>query len=117
MALPFISLPLFIYWVILAWTAPGMAAEAESWPRSILKFTGGLASGALIHEGTHALVAGLTGTHLTWEVGTYNQPIGFTDHAESDAKSLAVYSAGFIAQVGGGGDHPPGGRNQQERQS
>jgi len=78
-----------------------MPAEVESLPVSILKFAGGLASSALIHEGAHALVAGLTGTRLTWEVGTYNQPIGFTDHAESEAKGLAVYSAGFIAQAGG----------------
>jgi hypothetical protein len=76
-------------------------AESHGWPLSVLKFAGGLASGALIHEGSHAFVAGLTGTHLTWEVGTYNQPIGFTDHADSAAKGLAVYSAGFIAQAAG----------------
>jgi hypothetical protein len=97
----FLSLLLLIFPVLFLSPLSAIAAEDEGWPLSILKFTGGLASGALIHEGGHALVAGVTGTHLTWEVGTYNQPIGFTDHAGSDAKGVAVYSAGFIAQAAG----------------
>ena len=93
--LPLISL------VLLLSPIPAAGAEDEGWPLSILKFASGLASGALIHEGSHALVAGLTGTRLTWEAGTYNQPIGFTDHAQSDAEGLAIYSAGFISQAAG----------------
>jgi hypothetical protein len=96
----FSLLPL-IFLVLLLFPIPASGTENEGWPLSILKFAGGLASGALIHEGGHALVAGVSGTHLTWEVGTYNQPIGFTDHAESDAKGVALYSAGFIAQATG----------------
>jgi hypothetical protein len=69
---------------------------------SVLKYTAGIATSALVHEGSHALVAGLTGTHLTWEAGTYNQPIGFTDHANSNAKGVAIYSAGLISQAIGG---------------
>jgi hypothetical protein len=66
---------------------------------SVLKYTAGIATSALVHEGSHALVAGLTGTHLDWEAGTYNQPIGFTDHANSDAKGVAIYSAGLLSQA------------------
>jgi hypothetical protein len=66
---------------------------------SVLKYTAGIAASMLVHEGSHALVAGLTGTHLTWEAGTYNQPIGFTDQANSDAKGVAVYSAGLLSQA------------------
>ncbi len=97
----FLSLLLLIFPVLLLPPLPATAAEDEGWPLSILKFAGGLASGALIHEGSHALVAAATGTRMTWEFGTYNQPIGFTDHAKSDAKGLAIYSAAFVAQAAG----------------
>lgn len=96
-----ISLLPLIFLVLLLSPIPASGTEDEGWPLSIFKFVGGLASGALIHEGSHGLVAGLTGTNMTWEAGTYNQPIGFTDHAQSDAKGLAIYSAGFIAQAAG----------------
>ena len=97
----FILLLPLIFPVLLLFPIPATAAEEEGWPLSILKFTGGLAAGALMHEGSHALVAAATGTRMTWEVGTYNQPIGFTDHANSDTKGLAIYSSGFIAQAAG----------------
>ena len=77
------------------------ASESESIYGSVLKFTAGVLSASLIHEGSHALVAGVTGTRLTWEVGTYNQPIGFTDHAGSKEKGVAVYSAGLLSQTAG----------------
>jgi hypothetical protein len=100
-AASFLSLLLLIFPVLLLFPLPATAAEDEGWPLSILKFAGGLVSGALIHEGSHALVAAATGTHLDWEVGTYNQPIGFTDHAKSDTKGLAVYAAPFFTQAAG----------------
>jgi hypothetical protein len=96
-----ISLLPLVFLALLLSPIPATGSEDEGWPLSILKFAGGLASGALIHEGSHALVAGSTGTRLTWEAGSYNQPIGFTDHAKSDAKGLAVYSAGFISHAAG----------------
>ncbi len=65
----------------------------------VLKFSAGIVAAALIHEGSHALVAGLTDTHMNWEIGNYNQPIGFTEKANSDAKGIAVYSAGLLSQV------------------
>ena len=66
---------------------------------SVLKFSAGIATSMLIHEGAHFLVAGATDTRMTWKVGTYNQFIGFTEHADSDAKGIAVYSAGLASQV------------------
>ena len=80
---------------------PTLAFAAESGPTygSVLKFSAGMAMGVVIHEGTHALVAGLTGTTLTWKIGTYNQPLGFTERANSDAKGIAIYSSGLISQA------------------
>jgi len=66
---------------------------------SILKFSAGVVAAALIHEGSHGLVAGITDTQMHWEIGTYNQPIGFTDKATSNAKGVAIYSAGLISQA------------------
>ena len=78
---------------------PAMAAEKDSVPVAILKYSAGLASAVFIHEGSHALVAGVTNTDLTWEIGNYNQPLGFTAYPTSDAKGVAIYSSGLIAQV------------------
>jgi len=66
---------------------------------SVLKFSAGLVTSMLIHEGAHALVAGVTDIHMSWKVGTYNQPIGFTENAGSDAKGVALYSSGLISQA------------------
>jgi hypothetical protein len=68
-------------------------------PVSLLKFTGGVISAFLIHEGGHALVAGVTGTDMDWEFGNYNQPIAFTEDADSDAAGLAVNAAGLTVQA------------------
>jgi hypothetical protein len=68
-------------------------------PISVLKFTGGVISAFLIHEGAHALVAGVTDTDMTWEFGNYNQPIAFTEESDSDAAGLAVNAAGLTAQA------------------
>ena len=68
---------------------------------STLKFSAGVVSAFLIHEGSHALVAGLTNTTMHWESGTLNQPIAFSENANSDAKGFAINSAGLISQVAG----------------
>lgn len=68
---------------------------------SFLKFSAGLVTAFAIHEGSHALVAELTDTDMDWEVGTYNQPLGFTEHATNDAKGFAVNSAGLLSHVVG----------------
>jgi hypothetical protein len=82
-------------------TTGAALSEEDGLAYSLLKFSAGIVAGALIHEGSHAFVAGVTGTHLSWETGTYNQPIGFTENAGSDAKGVAVYSAGFVSQAAG----------------
>ena len=68
---------------------------------SALKFSAGIASGFLIHEGSHALVAQLTDTDMHWEIGTLNQPLAFTFKTDSDWKGFAINSAGFISQAVG----------------
>lgn len=77
------------------------AAEDELTFLSITKFAAGIASGALIHEASHAAAGGLTGTPLYWEAGTYNQPLAFTAYTDNNAKGLAIYSAGLIMQAAG----------------
>jgi hypothetical protein len=74
-------------------------AEEKITYTATAKFLAGVASAALIHEGAHALVAGVTGTHMSWEMGNYNQPISFTESAESDSKGVALYSSGLISQL------------------
>jgi hypothetical protein len=68
---------------------------------SVLKFSTGIASAFLIHEGSHALVAQLTNTDMHWETGTFNQPIAFTENANTDSKGWAINSAGLISQAAG----------------
>jgi hypothetical protein len=82
---------------------PGLvkAAEDELTFRSITKFAAGIASSALIHEASHAVVAGLTGTPLNWEAGNYGQPLAFTANPDTNAKGWAIHSAGLITQAVG----------------
>lgn len=83
---------------LFSWISPAAQAE-EDLLSSILKFSAGVVGGALIHEGAHALVAGVTDTKMSWKNGTYNQPVGFTEEAKSKDKGVAVYSAGLLSQV------------------
>jgi hypothetical protein len=96
----FLSLGILFSWVMIP--SMTMAGEDSLSFVSILKYGGGILTGAMIHEGSHAAVAGLTGTHMNWESGTYNQPIGFTEKADSNVKGLFLYSAGFVSQAVGG---------------
>jgi len=54
----------------------------------------------MIHEGAHALVAGVTGTSTTWTVGDVNQPISFTERSKNHDTGLAINAAGLLAQAG-----------------
>ena len=67
-----------------------------------LKFSAGIVSAFLIHEGSHAVVAGLTNTDMDWKVGTLNQPFAFTENADTNWKGFLVNSAGLISQSVGG---------------
>ncbi|MDY7033884.1 MAG: hypothetical protein SVY10_18475 [Thermodesulfobacteriota bacterium] len=71
--------------------------ETVSWG-SLLKFYMGITAGFLIHEGSHAVVAGLTNTDMDWRWGDINQPFQFTEHASSDTEGAAINSAGLISQ-------------------
>ena len=74
------------------------AGEAGLTFKSTLKFSAGIVSAFLIHEGSHAVVAGLTNTDMDWEMGTLNQPFSFTENADTNWKGFAVNSAGLISQ-------------------
>jgi hypothetical protein len=65
---------------------------------STLKFSAGIVSAFLIHEGSHAVVAGLTNTDMDWKMGTLNQPFSFTENADTNWKGFVVNSAGLISQ-------------------
>ena len=67
----------------------------------VLKFSAGVVSAFMIHEGAHYLAGEMTGTNIDWEMGNYNQPIGFTEHAENDTDGVIVNSAGLVSQVVG----------------
>ena len=81
---------------------PASAAEEDMTYISVLKFYGGIAVAFSIHEGAHALVAALTDTDMDWEIGNYNQPLAFTEHAGSDENGAAINSAGLLCQAVGG---------------
>ena len=76
-----------------------MAFENEVTLKSTAKFFGGILAAHCLHEGAHALVAEAYDIKLDWETGTYNQPLAFTEHADSDSEGLAINSAGLLAQV------------------
>jgi hypothetical protein len=67
----------------------------------VLKFSAGVVSAFMIHEGAHYAAAQMTGTNMDWELGNYNQPIGFTEHSNNDTDGVIVNSAGLVSQVVG----------------
>jgi len=77
------------------------AGEDGSALGSTLKFSAGIVSGFLIHEGSHEVVARLTNTDMHWERGTLLQPLSFTHSADTNWKGFAINSAGFISQAVG----------------
>jgi hypothetical protein len=79
--------------------APLHAEDGGLSATAVAKFAAGIASSMLLHEGAHALVAAATNTHMSWKAGNYNQPIAFTEDASSDAKGVAIYSSGLLAQL------------------
>jgi hypothetical protein len=68
-------------------------------PKSFAKFTTGLIAAYALHETGHGIAAAATGTKMEWGIGTYNQPIGFTEQADTDTDGLLVHSAGLVTQV------------------
>ena len=66
---------------------------------SILKYSAGFFSAFMIHEGGHFLAGEATGTNMDWELGNYNQPLVFTEEADSDTDGLIINSAGLVTQA------------------
>lgn len=91
---------LVILLAVLSAPSSANAADDSFELKPVLKFAGGIVSAFMIHEGAHALVAGVTGTSMDWKVGDVNQPIQFTEHSTSISKGFAINSAGLLAQAG-----------------
>lgn len=89
---------------LCAWTSVA-AAEPEAtdtpygWSKTALEFSAGILATYAIHEGAHWAAAGITGTELEWESGTYNQPLGFTEDADSDTNGAVLHGAGLVGQA------------------
>jgi hypothetical protein len=66
---------------------------------SMLKYSAGVFSAFMIHEGAHFVAAEATGTTIDWELGNYNQPLAYTEEAGSDTDGLILNSAGLVAQA------------------
>lgn len=92
---------LIILMLLIAWQSPVHAHSTGDEPLSLtlLKFATGMVSAYALHETGHALAANLTGTKLKWGLGTYNQPLGFTEYAESDNAGMLVHGAGLTTQI------------------
>jgi hypothetical protein len=65
---------------------------------SVLKFATGVITAYALHETGHAIVAKVTNTDLEWGVGTYNQPLGFTEHAKHNGDGVCLHAAGLLTQ-------------------
>jgi len=66
---------------------------------AVLKFSAGVVSAFMIHEGSHYFTAQMTGTDMDWELGNYNQPIGFTEKSDNDTAGAILNSAGLVSQA------------------
>jgi hypothetical protein len=66
---------------------------------SVLKFGTGVITAYALHEVGHATAGYLTGTDIDWGVGTYNQPLGFKEDADSDTDGMLVHASGLVTQV------------------
>lgn len=90
----------FILLIIFAFHIPCAHAEQTDIKyTSVLKFCSGIVVAFSVHELSHAFVAEITNTKIRWEAGTYNQPIGFTEYADSDLKGFSLNSAGLLSQA------------------
>ncbi len=90
---------LTIFLIIGFIASPGLCEEDTIDFGSVFKFSAGIVSAFMIHEGSHLLVAEVTDTDIEWETGNYNQPIAFTTQTDNDTKGVALYSAGLTSQV------------------
>lgn len=87
--------------VLSLWIVPSHADSSveENLGISFLKFGTGIITAYALHEVGHATAGYLTGTDLDWGVGTYNQPLGFHENADSDSDGMIVHAAGLVTQL------------------
>ncbi len=88
-----------VFFLLLFLSSTANAKEKESTTLSVLKFSAGVISAYALHETGHALAAGITGTEIEWGLGTYNQPLGFTEQADNDAAGALVHASGLLTQT------------------
>jgi hypothetical protein len=92
---------IFTLWIACCPALPAHAHGGSEEPRTltVLKFATGILSAYALHETGHALAASLTDTDLEWGVGTYNQPLGFTERAQHNGDGMLVHASGLLVQV------------------
>jgi hypothetical protein len=93
-----VFIALWIAWCPAVQAHPNGGAD-EPMTLSVLKFATGVISAYALHETGHALAASLTDTDLEWGVGTYNQPLGFTERAQHNGDGMLVHASGLLMQV------------------
>ena len=79
--------------------APDQKKKPLDHAASALGFGAGVLAAYGIHEAGHWAAAAVTGTELQWESGTYNQPLGFTEDADSDTNGAVLHGSGLVAQA------------------
>ena len=91
----------FALWIAVCPAVQAHSHDGSDEPRtlSVLKFATGVISAYALHETGHALAANLTHTDLEWGVGTYNQPLGFTERAQHNGSGMLVHASGLLTQV------------------
>ncbi len=101
--LPTVISSTIIIWLLVATLgiAPSAADTTveEDWKITALKFSTGILSAYALHEFGHAASGYLTGTDIEWGLGTYNQPLGFEEDADSDTDGMILHASGLITQL------------------
>ena len=92
---------ILIFAIFILGAGPGWCEYKSMSDRmvSMLKYSAGVFSAFMIHEGAHLVASEATGTSIDWELGNYNQPLAYTEEADSDTDGLILNSAGLVAQA------------------
>lgn len=84
---------LFVSCVDIKIRAEGFDEEVMG---EIIKFSGGVVTSYLIHEGGHFLAGKVTNTSMDFNIGGNNQFMSFTEHSESRSKGLLISVSGLL---------------------
>ncbi len=90
---------IFVLLVIGGSQAVAEPSKDESFLISMTKFTTGVVTAYTLHEVGHLAAARLTNTDIEFGVGRYNQPIGFTENADSDSAGAMLHASGLVTQT------------------